>query len=83
MFGPSWRGSLYPRTPILHLLIEGYELCRTMGKLSSNVSTFGMSHDRGHHHYPRFRRFLRLRKAKNAKPEVVWSRDLHGNGTNR
>jgi len=24
-----------------------------------------------------------IKNAKNAKPEVVWSRDLHGNGTNR
>ena len=31
----------------------------------------------------RFRLFVRLREARNAKPEVVWSRDRHGNGSNR
>jgi len=47
------------------------------------VPIFGMFYDRGHHHFPRFQRFLWHRKAKNAKQEVLWSRDLHGNGTNR
>ena len=33
--------------------------------------------------WPLYRRFFELRGAKNAKPEVVWSRDLLDNGTNR